>query len=272
MKSYLSIVLILICHSSCIAEEIGTSEIKLWPDAVPFSTEPKAKEVITEKRPGQFRVTKVTDPVLKVFPADPKKHNGKALIICPGGGYAHIVYLTKGKDVAEHFNKEGFTCFVLYYQVPKNREGALSDAKQAMKIIRARAKEWNLKANQIGMLGSSAGAHLVAKTSTQTDDLEARPDFAILLSTAYLQEKGAQKLAPEFTRLKNTPPFFIVTTEDDKKWVEGSKLFNKQLTQEKLPNEIHVYPKGGHGFGVDPNNPAGKTWPPLFLEWLEKQK
>ena len=269
MKTYLYLLIILV-SSFCQADETSPIEIKLWPEVVPFSTEPKASVVISEKRPGAFRVTKVTDPVLNVFPTDPKKHNGKAIVICPGGGYAHLAHLHEGKDVAEYFTKEGFTCFVLYYQVPKNRDGALSDAKQAMKLVRDRAKEWNLQADQIGMLGFSAGAHLVARTSVQTDDLKARPDFSILLYTAYLEDKDSGKLDTEFTNLKAPPPFFIVATEDDKKWVAGSKLLAEQLTKENLNHEVHVLPKGGHGFGVKPENPAGKAWPPLVLEWIAK--
>jgi len=159
---------------------------------------------------------------------------------------------------------------VLYYQVPDNRTGALSDAMRAVKIIRSRAKEWKLKPDQIGMIGSSAGANLIVNTSIQTQDLSARPSFAVLLSTAYLAEKGKTQLLPQYTNLPNPPPFFLAVAANDKTWVLGSKLFAQQLTKENLTNQLHVFDTGGHSFGVDPDNPAGKAWPPLFLNWLEE--
>ena len=243
--------------------------IKLWEGEVPFSKKAKAENVITEKRPGEFRITEVTDPEITVYPASPETHNGMGLVICPGGGYVHLGFKGKGIDFAKHFTKEGFTCFVLHYQVPKNRKGALSDAGQAMKIIRSRSQEWKINPAKIGMIGTSAGGHLIAALSAQTKEPKLRPNFAILLCPAYLTDKKSGKLSAEFTELKDTPPFFIFTAEDDKGWIEGSRVFAKALKEKNLPHEVHLVPKGGHGFGLKEGNPAAETWPALALKWIE---
>jgi len=250
--------------STCPAEVI-----KLWEGEVPFAKKEKAEQVITEKRPGEFRVTEVTDPHLNVHLANPETHNGKALIICPGGGYIHLAHLLCGSEVATHFCEKGFTCFVLHYQVPQNRKGALSDAMQAVDVVRSRAKEWKLNSTQIGMVGFSAGGHLVAATSAQSIDVSKRPDFAMILYGAYLNVKGESKISPEFKSLAETPPFFLFVAADDKNWVRGSLVFGEALTKEKLPFELHVVPEGGHGFGLKEDNPAGKSWPDLALRWIE---
>lgn len=243
--------------------------IKLWEGEVPFCAKPKAEHVITEKFRNQWRITEVTDPELVVYKPSPEKANGMGLIVCPGGAYVHLHHAGSGSDVAQYFSKEGFTCFVLHYQVPKNREGALSDATQAVKVVRERAGEWELEKDKIGMIGSSAGAHLTAHVSTQTDDLSGRPNFSLLLCPAYLNEKKTGKLSPEFQEMKEAPPFFVFTAEDDKNCIEGTRVFKKELSERGINHEVHTVPVGGHGFCLKEDNPAAEAWPPLALKWIK---
>lgn len=243
--------------------------IKLWKGKVPFSDKPEKENVVTEKRPGAFRMTEVGDPELIVHPANEDTLNGMALIICPGGGYVHLTHLDVGEKFGKYFSEIGFTCFVLHYQVPSNREGALSDAKQAVSLVRASAEKWGFDKNKVGMVGSSAGGHLIAALSVQTEDLSARPNFSILLCPAYLCDRKTGELSPEFVEMAETPPFFLFTAEDDTNWVEGTRVFRKELTKRNLSNEVHIVPKGGHGFGLKENNPAAEVWPGLALKWIE---
>ena len=248
---------------------LNAEVVKLWQGEVPFAQKSKAENVITEKRKGAWRMTEVTDPEYVVYRPTEDTRTGKALIICPGGGYAHLVHLGKGKDLAEYFVQRGFTCFVLHYQVPHNREGAHSDAVQAVKMIRARAAEYQIHPQQIGMLGSSAGGHLVTTVSTHPDQT-VRPNFAVLMCPAYLTEPKSESLAPEFAEMSQTPPFFICSAIDDKWHAMSSLIFSAELQRRKLPYEFHTFNEGGHSYGLKENNPAAEIWPELMMKWLSR--
>ena len=248
---------------------LSAEVVKLWQGDVPFSQKPKAENVITEKRKGAWRMTEVTDPEYVVYRPTEETRTGKALIICPGGGYAHLVHLGKGKDLAEYFVQRGFTCFVLHYQVPHNREGAKSDAIQAVKMIRARAAEYQINPQQIGMLGSSAGGHLVATVSTHADQT-VRPHFTILMCAAYLTEPKSEILASEFANMSQTPPFFICSAIDDQWYAMSSIVFSAELQRKKLPYEFHMISEGGHSYGLKENNRAAEIWPELMMKWIAR--
>ena len=170
------------------------TEMPLYKGAVPNSISVPNKENTTTGADGVTRVAKVSVPSIKMYkPANP---NGMAIIVCPGGGYSILAIDKEGTKVAEEFNKWGVTAFVLKYRLPDDSFNVdkslapLQDAQQAIRFVRANAKEWGINKDQIGIMGFSAGGHLASTAATHfnfkadagnNDTTSARPDFAILL-------------------------------------------------------------------------------------------
>jgi acetyl esterase/lipase len=157
----------------------------------------------------------------------------------------------------------------------------LQDVQRAIGIVRSRAQEWHLNPARIGVLGFSAGGHLAAAASNiydertyphvdAADEASCRPDFAVLIYPAYLtvKEQG-DKISPELNVTSKTPPSFIVMAEDDPVRVENALFYTLALKNAKVPAELHVYPTGGHGYGLRPNGHAVTTWPQRAAEWLD---
>lgn len=245
----------------------------------------------------------ISIPTMTRFnPADSLK-NGTAVIICPGGGYVGVADDHEGVQVAKAFNKIGVTAFVLKYRNPSLRTmvdesiGPLQDAQQAIRIVRQNAEEWKLNANRIGILGFSAGGHLAATATTHfqakadpsvSDTISVRPDFSMLLYPVISFKDELTHLDsrtnligqnPSFEKIyafsnedqitSQTPPVFLVhAADDDVVKVENSLVFYQNCLKNKVPAELHVYPKGGHGFGL-----VNKTTKDLWMEraenWLD---
>lgn len=253
--------------------------IHLWPDGqAPLKTS-DAKEKVNPSKDDIVRLTDVNDPTLTVFlaPAVAGKPN-PAVMICPGGGYGILAWNLEGTEIAAWLNKQGFSAFVLKYRVPKNRDAALCDAQRAMGVIRARANAWNVDANRLGVIGFSAGAHLSARLSTNhakrfyapvdaADSQSCRPDFALIVYPAYLYAEG-YKLAPELPVASDTPPTFLVQAEDDGPYVDSSLAYFIALKDAKIPSEMHLFPNGGHGYGIRAHGKATDAWPQLASAWL----
>jgi acetyl esterase/lipase len=274
----LSILLIMLGINTAISAQ-QQKAIHVWPGSVPGETAAKHAAAVTADGSNNVtRLTDVTDPVLEVFPAPAGKGNGAAVIICPGGGYSILAINLEGYEIAAWLNKLGYTAFVLQYRVPQKEAGALQDAQRAIRIVRSRAAEWGLQPGKIGMMGFSAGGSLTARASTEynvntytaidkADALSARPDFGILVYPAYL-DKGANKtLTPELKVDAKTPPMFLFATADDP-YSNSALVMAGALRDAKVPVEQHLYPKGGHGYGLRSGNPAGETWPSLLEKWL----
>jgi acetyl esterase/lipase len=222
------------------------------------------------------RITNISRPTLTVFPASRK--NAPAMIVSPGGGYNYVVVDKEGTEVAAWLNSEGITALVLKYRTPNNREGALQDIQRALSLARAHAREWNIDPKRLGVIGFSAGGNLSAKASNlfdrraftaidAVDRKSCRPDFAVLVYPAYLEKDG--QVAPDLNLKAKIPPTLIVSTEDDKISVNSSKVYHAALDTAKVPNELLLYPSGGHGYGLRSNKDA-RVWPQATLEWLRK--
>jgi acetyl esterase/lipase len=222
------------------------------------------------------RITNISRPTLTVFPAADKR--APAVIVCPGGGYSYVVYDKEGTEVAAWLNSNGFTALVLKYRVPKNREGAFQDIQRAISLARANAKQWHVDAKRLGVMGFSAGGNLAAKASTlfgersyaaidAADRQSARPDFAVLVYPAYLEQDG--QIAPDLNLKAKIPPTLIVSTEDDKSFVAGCKIYHAALDEAKVPNEFLLYRTGGHGYGLRSDKDA-RAWSQAALDWLVK--
>ena len=254
--------------------------IKLWPGNVPGETEVKhAAKLHPDSSRNVKRITNITDPDITVYRPG-KNANGAGIIICPGGGYNILAINLEGDEVAASFAAKGYTAFVLQYRVPQKQEGALQDAQRAIRVVRNRANEWKLDPGKIGILGFSAGGHLAVLAATNfmkktytfidnIDNVSSRPDFAILIYPAYTATlKDKKQLSPQITVAKDTPPIFIFMTTDDNNDMPFPLAY--ALREQKLPYELHIYPTGGHGYGLRPGNPAAMAWPGLAEKWLSQ--
>jgi acetyl esterase/lipase len=245
-------------------------------------------------------------PTVAVHRPAEGKANGASVIVCPGGGYHGLAITYEGHEVADWLNTAGITAFVLTYRVaPRYHYPApQQDAQRAIRTVRARAKEWGLDPNHIGILGFSAGGHLAGSTGViesqgnpQSDDsierVSAKPNFMVLVypvismvapyahagsRTNLLGPKPGpglvRKMSLELQVTKDTPPTFLVhTTEDEIVPVANPVAFYEALVHENVAAEIHIFQQGKHGRGLgtkDPGLPFG-AWPELCLKWLHVQ-
>jgi len=237
-------------------------------------------ETVRPHREGSLKSRRITDVVHPSVTFYPTKETGfrPTVLICPGGGYSGLAMGHEGFEVADYYNSIGFHAAILKYRVPKQREAALDDAHRAIKLLRYKADSLKINPNQLGILGFSAGGHLAAKTSTTynkvkyspidaADNMNARPDFTILIYPAYMLEND--KLSSEFNITINTPPALLIHANDDRHSATGSMLYSIALKKAKVESEVHVFSKGGHGFGIRvKTHPIGQ-WPDLSKQWLE---
>jgi acetyl esterase/lipase len=232
-------------------------------------------------------VTNVSQPTLMLFPAPGATGRSPAVVVCPGGGYGGLVINREGVEIAQWLNSFGMTAIVLKYRVPNNQEGAFQDIERAVRLVRSHAEDWGIDPRRTGVIGFSAGGHLCARLSTNfetpayspidaLDALSCRPDFTILVYPAYLEKadhpyesnEHLGTLADELPIGPNIPPTFIVHSEDDPKFVGGSKLYHAALDSAHVPNEFALYPTGGHGYGLRSTGDA-KAWPERCKAWLK---
>jgi acetyl esterase/lipase len=269
--------------------------IPLWPGVAPGDTGDIGEERDTTKAdpnvpPEKYviRLGNVSKPTITVFPAPPDKATGAAVVVCPGGGYNILAMNLEGTEVCDWLNSLGVTGVLLKYRVParkgQERHAApLQDVQRAIGLVRHRAKEWNIDPRRIGVLGFSAGGHLAAAAGTnfatrtypavdEADRESCRPDFSLLIYPAYLATRAdTTKLSPEINVTPETPPAFVVMTQDDPIGVENVYTYALALKRNKVPCELHTYPKGGHGYGLRPSPNNVSHWPERAAEWMRTQ-
>jgi len=252
--------------------------LDVWPANPPGQTQ-QAQEQWQKKR-----VTHVTHPTLTVFRPEQAKDTGVAIIVCPGGGYTALMMDYEGEDIAHWLSTIGITGIVLKYRVPAPAGTprylpALQDAQRAMSLVRSRASEWKIDPHRIGMLGFSAGGHLTAATSTNCDkrayepidsidQVSDCPDFAVVIYPGGVVRKGSDELSGEIRVTKNTPPMFIAQANDDPVNADNSVFLYLALKHAGVSAELHIYAKGGHGFGMKTNRGPAATWPTRMEEWM----
>lgn len=250
------------------------SERNIWPDKRPAEVTLKKGKMKQEMGEDDIlRIQQMPVPTLQKFPVV-KSPKGKVVIVCPGGGYQILAVNHEGTEIAQWLNALGYTAYVLRYRVPDNREGALQDVQRAIRIARAENP-----GKQVGVMGFSAGASLTARAATrfqlpsytatdETDTQSARPDFAALIYPAYMDEGEHHTLTPELTITEQTPPFFVFQTADDR-YGNSALVISQALRNHKIPVQLHIYEKGGHGYGLRANlAEAASKWPKLMEEWL----
>lgn len=281
----------------------------LWKNGeIPYSIPSDRKETLTLRPNGTLTVQDITQPcILPFFPTI--KTNNKplpAVIICPGGGYWLEAIGHEGFDFAKWFIQKGIAAFVLKYRLPDDKTMTdkqwvpSADALRAIQMVRQRAAEWNIDTGKIGIMGFSAGGHLAATASTHYDshpldfkNPSARPDFSILVypvislkeetthagsRSKLLGNNPAYDLVKEFSNeLKvnsHTPPTFLVHAADDTAVpVENSLFYAASLARNKVPYEMHIFPTGGHGFGLAGHLKGNvNSWTDNLLKWLVAQQ
>jgi acetyl esterase/lipase len=277
--------------------------VKVWPNGAPGAKQDAGYREETIMDNGRPRVSKVTDPVLLVYLPAPEKATGTAVVICPGGGYGRLAIDHEGYDIAAWFTEVGIAGIILKYRLPSDAImedksiGPLQDAQEAIRIVRRRAAEWKLDPRKIGIMGFSAGGHLAATASTRhsdpvyppADSTSARPDFSILMypvisfqqdvthrgsRTALVGREPSQAQVDGFSNELQvngqTPPAFLVhSTDDTAVPVANSLLYYQALVENGIPAEIHVYQKGGHGYGLARNGGTESGWPDTCRSWLK---
>lgn len=254
-------------------------ELKLWQEGMPNDNGMTCQE--------ENGVLYVAEPTLTVYPAT--EGNGMAIVACPGGGYGKLAMDHEGKDMAAWFNNQGITYAVLKYRMPNgHKEVPLSDARQAMRILRHRAGEWQLK--RIGIMGFSAGGHLASTVATHFNDEESHPDFQILfypvisMDPEYthrgthdnlLGKQPAKEEEDDFSNELhvdgNTPPAFILHSSDDRSVpVAHSLNYYMALLRQQVPATLHIYPIGGHGWGYRDSFTYKREWTGELEKWLRE--
>lgn len=253
--------------------------IPLWPAKAPGQVTDK-QEKIRPSKDNTILLTNVSCPALMVYKTEKADRPATTVLICPGGGYSVLSMDKEGSEVAKWFNTIGINAIVLKYRVPKNRSGALQDVQRAMGLIRQNAEKWNTDPNHLGVMGFSAGGHLSASLSSnyekrtydpidQADQFSCRPDFTILIYPAYLSKDNYE--SPEEIKVtKNTPPAFVFQTQDDR-YVDSSIAYYLALKKAGASAELHLYPTGGHGYGLRPPKFVATQWPKLCATWITDQ-
>lgn len=261
--------------------------VLLFPDGAPGETG-KMKQVDDlsgNKVAGcpVLRISNVDEPTLTFYPAPAGNNKGATIIVNPGGGYNILAYNLEGSEICKRFNSFGINCVLVKYRVPRREGGEkhaapLQDLQRAIAYTRAHAAEWQIDAGRIGVMGFSAGAHLSAVASTNYgertypkvdsfDEVSLRPDFTILVYPAYLAGENFS-IAPELKVDQNTPPTILIQTEDDKSHINSSLFYYYALKEARVPAALHVYPSGGHGYGLRNTGHTVNEWPFRVLSWL----
>ena len=245
---------------------------EIWPQEVPGCTQPKDSPVVN---PETGHIVKVTNPTLEEFRPSGPSDLRCAIIVCPGGAYQKLAYQHEGGQIARWLSAQGYTAYVLAYRVPDQREGALQDIFRAIRLVRHKGFA------RVGVIGFSAGANLCCQASARwkqtlyppmdcADGQSQRPDFALLIYPAYLNEGPSNSLSPEITVGAHTPPLFVFGTQDDKRYSCPSCLSLLQAVHQlEIPLEMHFLPRGGHGYGMQGDG-AGRIWPGLAMDWLSR--
>lgn len=265
--------------------------LPLYEGEVPNAKKSKLKEesAISDVN----RISKVIDPAIEIYLPSKAYNTGKAVLICPGGGYGILAWDKEGTDIAKWLNGKGIAGIVLKYRLPEDESNVhpelspLMDAQRAMELIRNNAQNWNIDPNQVGIMGFSAGGHLASTLGTHYTP-SSKPNFMILIYPVvtmkddYTHKGSKQNLigtnptteqvnyySAEENVTKDTPPTFLIHSEDDGAVpVQNTLQLFEALKVNQVPAEMHIYPYGGHGYGLAVGKGRLATWPDLLAAWL----
>lgn len=271
--------------------------LKVWPGGAPDSN----GITLPEEKYDGVRLRNVKEAEMYVFLPEKDKSTGTAVVICPGGGYQILAMDHEGYNIAQWLAERGVAGIVLKYRMPNGHHQIPSgDARRAIRTVRANADKWGIDPEKVGIAGSSAGGHLASTVGTRFDagnsassdrveHFSSRPDFMLLLYPviSFREEFGhmgsrrnligegndwkmVNQYSNELHVTSETPPAFLVLADDDKSVVPRNSIeFYSALKANNIPAEMHIYQKGGHGFGMRNNNIPADNWPQLFMDWLK---
>ena len=277
-------------------------KISIWEGQIPGEIIVNYEEQEIYQGNELQSTSRVVVPTITIYTPTEIKSNGTSVIIFPGGGYSHLSMNKEGKKVAKWLNSLGITAFLLKYRMPSDLTmrdktiGPLQDAQEAVRMVRRNAKKWNLDSNKIGVIGFSAGGHLAATLSTNfseityesLDNTSPRPDFTILIYPVIsmkneIANKGSKekllglnpseelikKFSSDLNVNSTTPNTFIAHATDDQSVpVENSINYYLALKNNKIQCELHLYEKGGHGFGLGVLD-TSKNWTQDCENWMK---
>jgi len=275
----------------------GHTQLPIWPGSVPDARRAEGPEVATTVNDSPVagkpwvEVGNVSRPTLTLYSPN-GKNTGAAVVVFPGGGYVILAIDLEGTEVCDWLTSQGITCVLLKYRVPAPRltpnrgaypesPMALEDAQRTVGLVRFHAAEWHIDPHKIGVLGFSAGGHLVAAMSTHfkrrlypavdaADKESCRPDFAVALYPGHLWIDNKKfELNPNVPVTRQTPPTFLLQAEDDPiDSVKNSLVYYAALKKAGVPVEMHLYGHGGHAFGLRRTKFPVTGWPQLVETWL----
>ncbi|HLI65993.1 MAG TPA: alpha/beta hydrolase [Caulobacteraceae bacterium] len=281
-------------HAAAWRPSPGHVQMAIWPGAPP--------DLVPDPKPEACCSTDVSRPTMTVY-APRGRNTGVAVVVFPGGGYQVLAMDLEGTEICDWLTARGVTCVLLKYRVPNSGptlvdghryypkvQTALQDAQRTLGLVRQHAAQWHVDPHKVGVIGFSAGGHLVAAVSTHfaqrtyrpvdaADALSSRPDFAIAVYPGHLwaheDESRATRnpedlsLRPDIRVRADTPPTFLLQAEDDHvDGVQQSLAYYVALQKAGVPTEMHLYAQGGHAFGLRAaNQPIGR-WPELVEQWL----
>ncbi|HEY7117626.1 MAG TPA: sialate O-acetylesterase [Tepidisphaeraceae bacterium] len=253
--------------------------VRVWPDGLP-----DGKPLDKPEDEHFAHVSHVSDPTLSVYLPPRDKANGTAVVICPGGGYSILAIEKEGDCVARWLNDLGVAGIVLKSRLKDYKQPSpVLDAQQAIRLVRENASAWGIDPNRVGIMGFSAGGHLAAATSNaepialeaasyrKYNAIDCRPNFSILIYGVVPQagDKWVKEMYTAIAITPRTPPAFLVTTKDDPIPSHLSVDYAAAMTRLNLPAEVHVYDKGGHGYGLGQSGGPVATWPEACANWLK---
>jgi len=266
--------------------------IPLWPGGAPGEKDVLADEHDTTTSKDNLiagkpviRLGNVSKPTIAIYQPAAAPQNGAAVLVFPGGGYHILAMDLEGTEVCDWLNSIGVTAILLKYRVPRRAglekyTAPQQDAQRAVGLVRSRAKEWRLDPKRIGVLGFSAGGLLAALVSNQfeprcypsvdeADSANCRPNFTILIYPGGLTVKEQNdRITPELNLTSSTPPTFMAMAEDDPVRVETVLFYAAALRKVQVPFELHIYPTGGHGYGLRSSKELVTTWPQRAADWM----
>ena len=271
MKKVFFVCMLMIAAVAASAQTKGL-QINLWPSGAPTDN-------------GE---AEDTARVVVFLPAA-EKATGRAIVVCPGGGYTHLAFEKEGTRWADVFNNMGIAVVVLKYRMPHGRwQVPQEDAKEAVRLVRRHAQQWHVNADDVGIMGFSAGGHLASTVATQAED-DARPNFQLLFYPVITMEEGVthqgsresllgksptEELVARFSNERQvtnaTPRAFIVLADDDRAVPPANAIgYYQALQQHHVPAALHIYPKGGHGFGINESFPWHAEMLMEIKAWLQ---
>jgi len=261
--------------------------LNLWPEGAPGGLPPKSEATtkLIQSYGGvtATRVSDVAEPTITVY--RPEKPNGAAVVVAPGGGFMFLSYTHEGTQVCEWLNSIGVTAVLLKYRTP-TRDATdpfvlpVQDAQRAIGLTRHHAAEWGIDPKRVGLLGFSAGGNLAGhaawdrgeRTYPQKADLDdpRGPDFLVFIyGGGFLDKDDKSKFREGFSVPADAPPAFFLVAHDDKtNPIEAARLY-LEYKKQNLPAELHIYTKGGHGFGMRQDKNPINDWPQRTGEWLQ---